>query len=131
MQFPSSSLDKLAGLLSGDKRIQLKSAYPDDWELLSRKGVHCYDYMDSMERFRGVETCCKCMEHHGMYNYERLSNVYLLTDVLLLADVPENFRKMSLKTYEVDPVNYFSLPALSWDATLEYTGVKLHLISDP
>ena len=44
-------------------------------------------------------------------------NHYLITDILLLADVFENFRKMSLETYGVDPIHYFSLPGLSWEQT--------------
>ena len=58
-------------------------------------------------------------------------NHYLLTDILLLADVFENFRKMALETYDLDPVHYYSLPGLSWDAMLKYTGVELELITDP
>ena len=54
-------------------------------------------------------------------------NHYLITDILLLADVFENFRKMSLETYGLDPIHYHSLPGLSWDAMLKYTGVELEL----
>ena len=49
-------------------------------------------------------------------------NHYLVTDILLLADVFENFRKMSLETYGLD---YYSLTGLSWDAILKYTGIEL------
>ena len=38
---------------------------------------------------------------------------------------------MSLKTYGLDPIHYYSLPGLSWDAMLRYTGVELELITDP
>ena len=55
---------------------------------------------------------------------------YLITDILLLADVFENFRKMLLETYGLDPIHYYSLPGLSWDAMLKYTGVELELITD-
>ena len=58
-------------------------------------------------------------------------NHYLITDILLLADVFENFRKMSLETYGLDPIHYYSLPGLFWDAMLKYTGVELELITDP
>ena len=58
-------------------------------------------------------------------------NHYLIIDILLLADVFENFRKMSLETYGLDPIHYYSLPDLSWDAMLKYTGVELELIIDP
>ena len=58
-------------------------------------------------------------------------NHYLITDILLLADVFENFRKMSLETYGLDPIHYYSLSGLSWDAMFKYTGVELELITDP
>ena len=53
-------------------------------------------------------------------------NHYLITDILLLADVFENIRKMSL-----DPIHYYSFPGLSCDAMLKYTGVELELTTDP
>ena len=57
-------------------------------------------------------------------------DLYLRTDVLLLADVFEKFRTMSRHSYGLDPVHYYSLPALSWDAALKFSGVKLDLIVD-
>ena len=55
-------------------------------------------------------------------------NHYLITDILLLADVFENFRKMLVETFSLDPIHYYSLPGLSWDAMLKDTGVELDLI---
>ena len=55
-------------------------------------------------------------------------DLYLKTDILLLADVFENFRKMCLDYYELDPCHYVSAPGLSWDACLKMTKVKLELI---
>ena len=54
-------------------------------------------------------------------------NHHLITDILLLADEFENFRKMSLERYGLDPIHYYSLPGLSWGAMLKYTGVELEL----
>ena len=51
MQFLSCGLNKLAEHLSDDQFKHLKTAYPVHWKLLSRKGIYCYDYMDSMEQF--------------------------------------------------------------------------------
>ena len=58
-------------------------------------------------------------------------DLYLKCDVLLLADAFEKFRNNSIKNYELCPSHYFSAPALSWDAMLSMTKVKLELISDP
>ena len=56
---------------------------------------------------------------------------YLKCDVLLLADVFENFRRTCLNYYELDPANYITAPALSWDAMLKMTKMELELIHDP
>ena len=60
--------------------------------------------------------------------YVLTSNV---TEHILLADVFEPFRTMSLQSYGLDPVHYYSLPALSWDAALKFSGGKLDLIDIP
>ena len=53
----------------------------------------------------------------------------LRTDVLLLADVFENFNNTCLKYYRLDLCHYFRYPG-SWDAMLKMTGIELELISD-
>ena len=57
--------------------------------------------------------------------------IYLKTDVLLLADVFENFRRTAMATYKLDPAWYYTLPGYSWDALLKSTEVSLELITDP
>jgi len=56
--------------------------------------------------------------------------LYNKTDVLLLADVFENFRDVCLENYGLDPTWYYTSPGLSWDAMLKCTKIKLQLISD-
>ena len=46
-------------------------------------------------------------------------DLYLKTDVLLLAGVFEKFIKTCLDYYELNPCHYFSCPGLSWDAMLK------------
>jgi len=53
-----------------------------------------------------------------------------MSDILLLADVFENFRKTCLEYYKLDPAHYFTSPGLSWDAMLKMTAIKLELMSD-
>ena len=45
-------------------------------------------------------------------------DLYLKTDVLLLADVFEKFISMCLDYYGLDPCHYFRSPGLSWDGML-------------
>jgi len=57
-----------------------------------------------------------------------MHDLYLKSDILLLADVFENFRKTCLQYYKIDPCHYFTSPGLSWDAMLKMTGIKLELM---
>ena len=57
-------------------------------------------------------------------------DLYLKTDILLLADVFEKFINTCLEYYKLDPCHYFSNPGLSWDAMLKMTEIELKLISD-
>ena len=58
-------------------------------------------------------------------------DLYLKTDVCLLADVFENFRSICLEQYGLDPAHYYSLPGLSWDACHGmHAGVNLELLTD-
>ena len=61
----------------------------------------------------------------GMGEYHNLKS-----DVLLLADVFESFRKTCKQYYDLDPCHYYSSPGLSWDAMLKMTGVKIELMAD-
>jgi len=58
-------------------------------------------------------------------------DLYLTSDILLLADVFENFRDLCMKNYGLDPAWYYTSPGLSWDAGHKKTGVKLELLTDP
>ena len=42
-------------------------------------------------------------------------DLYLKTDVLLLAVVFDNFRDLCLKCYKLDPAHYYTAPGLAWD----------------
>ena len=57
-------------------------------------------------------------------------DLYLKSDILLLADVFENFRKTCHQYYKLDPCHYFTSPGLSWGAMLKMTGIKLELMTD-
>ena len=57
-------------------------------------------------------------------------NFYLLTDVLLLADVLKNFRDVCLQHYVLDPAHNYTSPGLSWQVALKMTDVELDLYTD-
>ena len=63
-----------------------------------------------------LEKTKKLGEHHDLH---------LKSNILLLGDAFENFRKMCLKIDKLDPVKFLSAPGLSWQAALKKTEVKL------
>ena len=152
--FMSQSLDRLSSNLSDDAFIYSKEAFPNDdqFRLIKKKGVYPYDYMDSFRRF-SEKSLPRREDFYSILNdtnisesdYEHAKEVwsvfkirdlgeyhdlYLRTDVLLLADVFESFRGTCLEYYRLDPCHYFSAPGLSWDALLRMTKINLDLISD-
>ena len=92
--------------------------------LLLRKGVYPYEYKDNWERFNETSLpdrkdfySCFNMENIADIDYRHATRVfkefkmnnlgdyhdlYVQSDTLLLADIFENFRNMSLKTYGLD-----------------------------
>ena len=46
-------------------------------------------------------------------------DIYLATNVLLLADVFETFRNMYLKHYNLDQAHFYTAPGLAWQALLK------------
>ena len=135
--------------LRGPERELMKKKF----DLVTRKGVYPYEHMDDFSRFD--ETCLppkeafySSLSDEGITDsdYEHAQQVwrifncanvgdyhdlYLQTDVLLLADVFENFRRTALSTYKLDPAHYLTLPGYSWDALLKSTEVSLELITNP
>lgn len=124
----------------------------DDIHLVTRKGVYPYEYTNSWDKLDETNIPDKkCFynsitdEQISEENYKHAievwnrfkcknlgeySDLYLRTDVLLLADVFENFRDICLENYDLDPAYYLSVPSLTFDAMLKYTKVELELLND-
>ena len=49
---------------------------------------------------------------------------------MITDDVFGNFREMCSKLFHLDPVKFFSDPALAWKAAFKKTEVKLELLTD-
>ncbi|XP_018401236.1 PREDICTED: uncharacterized protein LOC108778519 [Cyphomyrmex costatus] len=155
-KFLSVSLDKLASYLDKDKLKIVRSDFShisdEDFNLLTRKGVFPYEYIDCVEKLD--ESCLPLRESfhssltgdtvsesdyaHAANVWQRFSvrtlgaysDLYLKTDVLLLADVFENFRESCITSYGLDPAHYYTLPGFTWDAMLKHTHVKFELLTD-
>ena len=57
-------------------------------------------------------------------------DLYLKSDILILADVFETFRKTRKQYYNLDPVHYLSCPDFAWDAVLKMASINIELITD-
>lgn len=66
-----------------------------------------------------------------LQNLGQYHDLYLLSDVLLLANVFKNFRSICLNYYELDPAHYYTSPGLAWSACLKMTNVELESFTDP
>ena len=72
----------------------------------------------------------RVFNHFDMTDLGDYRNFYLLTDVLLLADVFENFRDVCLQHYGLYPAHNYTSPSLSWQAALKMTDVELDLVTN-
>ena len=67
----------------------------------------------------------------GIHDLGEYHDLYLKTDVILLANVFEAFRDTCLEHYKLDPAHFYTSPGLAWKACLKKTEVKLELLTDP
>ena len=152
LNFMQSSLDKLVKGSDEFAIMQKIVSEENKRQILQKKGIYPYEYTDSFERFdekqlpekekfysslsgKGItdEEYSHAQEVWATFGCQTLGNyhdLYVATDVLLLADVFENFRKVCQEKYGLDPAHYYSAPGLSWDALLKKTGVELELLTD-
>ena len=152
-KFMRESLESLVNNLPDDGFNNLERYYKGEkLTLVKRKGFYPYEYMDSLKRFKenkippkeafysrltgeGIsdedyEYVKKVWKVFGMKTLQDYHDLYNVTDVLLLADVFENFRNVCMENYKLDPAHYFTAPGLAWDACLKITDVELELLSD-
>jgi len=162
-RFMPSSLDALTKNLSKDQFIHLRNFgkrylkkinnYSESHlDLLLRKGVYPYDYVDSIEKLNESRLPPKSAFYSKLndteisdedyihaqtvwkeFNCETMRDyldLYNICDVAQLADIFENFRDLCMKHYKLDPAWCYTSPGLSWDAMLKMTGIELELLSD-
>ena len=151
LNFLQGSLDSLVNATQKDS-LRNTAEMSKGSELLFKKGIYPYEYMDSWHRFEETnlpekehfysklndenitdeeyEHTRKVWETFGCKTLGDYHDLYVKTDVALLADVFKNFRNICMDQYGLDPAHYYTSPGLSWDAILKKTGVKLELLTD-
>ena len=125
-KFMSYSLDTLVNNLDEKDFVNTSKFYTgEQLKLLKRKGVYPYEWLDSIDKLnetqlppkkaffskltgqgisnKDYEHAQKVWKTFDMKTMRDYHNLYNKTDVLLLADVFENFRKVCKKNYDLDP----------------------------
>ena len=88
---------------------KLKNGYPDDEEIERTKEI---------------------IKKFDIKSGEELTEIYLKSDVLLLACVFEKFIKISVNEYGINPIYCVSLPGYTWHCGVKYNGVNLQTLHD-
>ena len=154
-KFMSSSLDSLTkNLVSGGKKLFGFEDYSElQYDLLTRKGVYLYEHVNSWDRFNETQLppidvfysnlnmssiseedyqrAQRVWKEFGIRDLGDYHDLYLRTDVVLLANVFEGFRDTCLKHYKLDPAHFYTSPGQAWHTCLKCTGIKLELLTDP
>ena len=150
----SSSLDSLTkNLVSSDKKLFGFEDYSElQYNLLTRKGVYPYEYVSSWDRFEETQLppiedfysklnmswlskddyqhAQRVWKEFRIFNLGEYHDLYLRTDVVLLANVFEEFRDTCLQHYKLDPAHFYTSPGLAWKACLKCKEIRLELLTD-
>ena len=131
----------------------LKTGFPDKWKYLTKKLAYPYEYFNSIEDYQKpvdnlkkehffsklkngypddeeIQRTLDIIKKFNIKNGEELTEVYLKSDVLLLACVFEKFIKVSVKEFDINPLYCVSLPGYTWQCGLKYTGINLQTLQD-
>ena len=131
----------------------LKTGFPSKWKYLTKKLAYPYEYFNSIEDYKKpvnklekkdffsklknkcpddeeIQRTMDIFEKFSIKNGEELTEIYLKIDVLLLACVFENFIKVSVNEFEINPLNCVSLPGYTCECGLKYTGINLQTLQD-
>ena len=151
LNFLQSSLDSLVSATPKDS-LRNTAEISKGSELLFKKGIYPYEYMDSWHCFEETnlpekehfysklndehitddeyEHAKKVWETFGCKTLGDYHDLHVKTDVTLLADVFENFRNLCMEQYGLDSAHYYTSPGLICDTLLKKTGVELELLTD-
>ena len=131
----------------------LKTGFPDKWNYLTKKLAYQYEYFNSIDDHQKpvdilkkedffsklkndypsdeeTERTKEVIKKFNIKNGEELTQIYLKSDVLLLACVSEKFIKVSVNEFGINPLYCVSLPGHTWQFGLTYTGLNLQTLQD-
>lgn len=131
----ASSLERLAANLPVDKFVYTSHAFwGEKFALMKKKRVYPYNFIDSFQKFNDKQLSPKEQFYSSLtdegisdkqythaqkvwntFSIKTMSmyhDLYHKSDILLLADIFENFRETCLQYYKLDPAHYFTSPGL-------------------
>ena len=131
----------------------LKTGFPDKWKHLTKKLAYPYEYFNSVEDYQKpvdnlkkehffsklknkcpddeeIERTKEIIKIFNIKNGEELTEIYLKSDVLLLACVFEKFIKVSVNEFKNNPLYCVSLPGYTWECGLKNTEINLQTLQD-
>ena len=79
------------------------------YSILKMENIDDIDYRHGNNVFKRFK-----LKNLGEYH-----DLYVQSDILLLADIFENFKNKCLEVYELDPAHFLSLSGLAWQACLK------------
>ena len=149
MQFMNSSLDSLVKSLLGNDFKYLSEEFSDRFlRLVNENGVSPHEFLGNFKKLflnklpdiskffsslKDVSSEKDYLKAADVWNVFKVNTVgdyhdlYLKTDVLLLADVFEKFINSCLDYYGLDLCHYFSSPGFSWDVMMQMTGIEYRI----
>ena len=107
----------------------------DDWDKFRETVLPPKEAFHSKLNMTGVieedyEHANRVWTEFEINNLGEYHDLYLKTDVILLANVFEAFRKVCLDNYSLDPAYFYMVSGLAWKACLKKTRIRLELLLD-
>ena len=152
LAFLHSNLDDLSKDLDNNLKIITKNHFQNKFELVNKKLQNFpYNYVNpenlennelpdkkyfynmlklkdiTDKEYKKVKEFYKDMESKNIREY---LECYLISDITLLADIFNNFRKIIFDNLGLDCVKYISAPSLTKDCALKYSKCKIENIKD-
>ena len=152
LAFLQSNLNDLSKDLDNDLKIITKKHFQNKFELVNKKlenfpyqyvnpetlkdenipdKKHFYNMLTLKDiddkEYKLVKKFYKDMKFKNLREY---LECYLKSDITLLADVFNNFRKIIFENLGLDSVKYISAPSLTKDCALKYSKAKIENIKD-
>ena len=108
----------------------------DSWDKFKETSLPRKEKFYSNLNMSGVsdgdyEHACSVWRESGIRNMGEYHDLYLRTDVVLLANIFDSFRRVCLENYGLDPSHFYTAPGLAWKACLKKTGIRSELLLDP